>query len=124
MVDTTRYKNKSFPSFDGLRRGGLLKYQFSSWKTSSHLLVQTKTYFRVLKKGKHLSIALEINLLRATILPVSVCLSFMIFREVISSMAYIFSGCVFSSLLLTSILSTYTSIFLSIYLLNILLTNL
>ena len=55
----------------------------------------SKAYFRVLKKGRHLSIALEMNLLRALILPVSIYTSFTIFGEVISNMARIFFGLAF-----------------------------
>lgn len=75
VVDTAKYRNRSLPSFDGLRCGGSLKYWFSSWNAALHSSVQTKAYFRVLKKGRHLSVALEMNLLRVVILPVSDCTS-------------------------------------------------
>ena len=128
-----------------------------------------KACFRVLKKGKHLSVALEMNLWRATILPVSDYTFLTIFGDDISKMAFTFFGLAFIplydtkkprnfpedtpnvhlvkfnfilyclsvskvslrsskwlsySLLLSSILSTYTSTFLLIYLSNIWFTNL
>ena len=117
----------------------------------------------------HLSVAFEMNLLKATTLPMRDCISLIIFGEDISRMALTFLGfssihffdtmklrnfyketpkahldefnfmlyCLnvlnvslrssrwsFSFLLLTSISSTYTSMFLPIYLLNIWFTNL
>ena len=47
----------------------------------------------VLKKGKHLSVAFEMNLLRAAILLINICTSFTVFGEVMSSMACIFQDC-------------------------------
>ena len=47
--------------------------------------------FNVLKKGRHLSVTLEMNLLRAATLPVSFWTSLMVLGEAISMMAYTFS---------------------------------
>ena len=48
--------------------------------------------FKVLKKGRHLFVALETNLLRAATLPVSDCTSLIVFGEDISRIALTFSG--------------------------------
>ena len=71
VVDTTKYKYMSSPSIDGLKRGGLLRYCLSSWKVFSHSSINVKACFSVLKKGRHLFVALEMNLLSIAILPVS-----------------------------------------------------
>ena len=51
-----------------------------------------KACFKVLKKGRHLSVALETNLLRAVAFPVRDCTSLIVFEEDISRMALTFSG--------------------------------
>jgi len=92
VADTAKYKYKFSPSLDGLKRGGLLRYRLSSWNAASHLSVQAKACFNVLKKGKHLSVALETNILRAMILPVSFWTSLIVLGDVMLSMACTFSG--------------------------------
>ena len=72
---------------DGLKRGGLLKYLFNSWNAASHSSVHTNAYFNVLKKGRNLSVALETNLLIATILPVSFWTYLTVLGEAILMMA-------------------------------------
>ena len=57
-----------------------------------HSSVQTKAYFKVLKKRRHLSVTLETNLLRAAILPVRDCTSLIVFGEEILRMAFTFFG--------------------------------
>ena len=49
----------------------MLRYCLSSWKAFSHSSVQTKACFNVLKKGRHLFVAFEMNLLSVAILLVS-----------------------------------------------------
>lgn len=61
MANTAKYKNKLSPSFDGLRSGGLHKKCFSYWKAFSHSSVLANACFRVLKKGRPLSVALKTN---------------------------------------------------------------
>ena len=169
MAETVKYKYKFSPSLDGLKRGGLLRYRLSSWKNASRSSVQAKAWFNVLKKGGHLSVALETNLLRAAILLVSFWTFLTVLGYVMLNMACTFFGFASiplwdimnlknfledtskahllgfnfiwycqrvanvsfrsskwtsSSLLLTSMSSIYTSIFLPICLLNILFTNL
>ena len=68
VADTAKYKYRTFPSFDELGRGGLVKYCLSSWNAFLHSSFQVKTCFRVLKKGKNLFVALETNLLSIAIL--------------------------------------------------------
>ncbi|CAL2256197.1 unnamed protein product [Prunus armeniaca] len=48
---------------------------------------------RALKTGLHLSVDLESNQLRATALPIRLCISFIIEGEFISRMALIWRGC-------------------------------
>ena len=55
-----------------------------------HSFVQTKACFKVLKKGRHLFVTLEMNLLRATTLPVRDYTSSIIFGANISRIALIF----------------------------------
>ena len=57
----------------------------------SHSSVQVKACFSILKKGRHLSIALETNLFSAAILSVNFWTSFTVLGDVISSMTCTFS---------------------------------
>ena len=57
----------------------------------SHSSVQTKACFKVLKKGRHLSVALETNLFRAVTFPVRDYSSLIVFGEDILRMAFTFS---------------------------------
>ena len=82
-----KYSCRLSPSLDGLKRGGLLKYLFNYWNAVSHSSVHTNACFNVLKKGRHLSIALETNLLMATILPVSFWISLTVLGKAILMMA-------------------------------------
>ena len=70
----------------------MFRQHFSSWNAASHSFVQVKAYFKVLKKGRHLSVVLETKLLRAATLLVRDCTSFIVFGEDISIMALTFSG--------------------------------
>ena len=51
-----------------------------------------KAFFRVLKKGRHFSVAFETNRLRATTFPVRDCTSFTAFGEDILRIALTLSG--------------------------------
>ena len=66
------------------------------WLNHGHkikcLHVQWKTCLRVLKKGRHLSVAFETNLFNATTRLVNLCTSLTVLGEVTSSMALIFTG--------------------------------
>ena len=75
---------------DGLSNGGDARYASSSSKAFWHLSVHSKAFFSVLKKGKHLSIALETNLLRAATLPFKLYTFLTFFRGVIFDMAWSF----------------------------------
>ena len=55
------------------------------------LHVQWKACLRVLKKGRHLSVAFETNLFNATTHSVTLCTSLTVLGKVMSSMALIFS---------------------------------
>ena len=74
-----------------LKSGGLDKYSLRAWKATSHSSVHWKACFSVLKNGWHLSMALEMNLFKATIRLVNLYTSFTLLGEVISSMAFTFS---------------------------------
>ena len=65
----------------------MLKYLFNFLNAASHLSVHTKAYFNVLKKGRHLSVALETNLLIAAILSMSFWTSLTVLGEAILMMA-------------------------------------
>ena len=66
-----------------------MRYVFSSsnsfWQSSIH----SKVFFSILKNDRHLSVALETNLLKATTLPLRLCTSLAFFGGAISSMARI-----------------------------------
>ena len=61
-------------------------------RPSGIFLVHSKAFVSVLKNGKHLSITLETNLLRAATLLFKFYTSLMFFGGVISNMAWILSG--------------------------------
>ena len=63
----------------------------SSWNAVSHSSVQAKACDNVVKKGRHLSVALETNLFRAVILPVSFWTSLTVLGKAILMIAYAFS---------------------------------
>ena len=54
---------------DGLNSGGDDRYFFKSSNAFQHSSVHLKDFLSTRKKGKHLSVALETNLFRATIFP-------------------------------------------------------
>ena len=72
--------------------GGELKYVFNVVNASSHFASHWKAFFRTWKKGWHLSLALDMNRLRAAILPVRRCTSFIPDGDGMSSTAFILSG--------------------------------
>ena len=68
------------------------RYIFKSWKALWHLSVHSNAFFRTLKNGKHLSVVLETNLLRAATRPVRDWTSLILYGGFISRIALIFSG--------------------------------
>ena len=70
----------------------MTRYVFKSWKALWHSSVHSNAFFRTLKNGKHLSVALETNLLRAATRPVRDCTSLIFCGGFISRIALIFSG--------------------------------
>ena len=61
-------------------------------KATSHSSVHWKACFSVLKKWRHLSVALETNLFMVATCPISLCTSFTFLDEVMSIMALTFFG--------------------------------
>jgi len=90
--DTARYKYRISLSSGELKSGGLARYSCNWPKASSHSLLQTNVFRRILKKGKHLSFDQEMNRFKAAILPVNCCSCFVVRGACISSTAQIFSG--------------------------------
>ena len=80
------------PLPDERSNGAITRYVFKSLKAFWHSSVHSNAFLRTLKNGNHLSVALEINLLRATTRPVKDWTSLMLCRGFISRIALIFSG--------------------------------
>ena len=72
---------------DVLSNEGDVRYAFISSKALWHSSVHIKAFFSVLKKGKHLFVAQEMNLLRAATFSLKLCTSLMFFGGAISNMA-------------------------------------
>ena len=89
--DTARYRKSSLSGLDGLRSGGDTGYAFNSSNALWHSLVHSKALFRILKNGKHLSVARETNLLSAATLPFRLYTSLTFFEGLISRIAWILS---------------------------------
>ena len=90
--DTARYRKSSLSGLDGLRSGRDTGYAFNSSNALWHSLVHSKALFRILKNGKHLSVAHEMNLLSAATLPFRLYTSLTFFEGLISRIAWILSG--------------------------------
>ena len=69
---TARYRKSGSPSTGFESSGGLLRYYLSALNACSHLSSHKNPLlpFNESKKGRHFSVALEMNLLRAATLPV------------------------------------------------------
>ena len=89
---TARYKNNSSPIMDEHSNGAVTRYVFKSWKALWHSSVHSNAFFRTLKNDKHLSVALETNLLKAVTRPVRNWTSLILYGGFISRIALIFSG--------------------------------
>ena len=55
--ETARYKERASPCWEGLNKGGDVRYTLSSSKDFWHLSVQTNAFLSVLKNGRHLLVA-------------------------------------------------------------------
>jgi hypothetical protein len=71
----------------GIRALELDKYSFSCLNALSHSSDHSKAFCKTLKKGKHLSIDLEMNLFVAAIFPINYCNWFVFFGDCISKTA-------------------------------------
>ena len=89
---TARYKNNSSPIIDELSNGAVTRYVFKSWKALWHSSVYSNAFFKTLKNGKHLSVALETNLLRVATHPIRDWTSLILCGGFISRIALIFFG--------------------------------
>ena len=71
---------------------GLPKYYLSALNAWSHLWSHMNLLlpFNESKKGRHFSMALEMNLLRAATLPVRLCTSLVLLGDRISIRVYVF----------------------------------
>ena len=90
--DTAKYRVRSSPSAGLTRMGGELRYVFNAENASSHFVSHWKAFFKIWKKGWHLSFALDTNRLKAAILHVRRCTSFIPDGDGMSSTAFILSG--------------------------------
>ena len=77
---------------DGLSNGGDERYFFRSSNAFWHSSVHSKDLLSIQKKGRHLSVALETNLFRATTYPFKLCTAFTVLGGSNSKMARTFSG--------------------------------
>ena len=75
------------PGLEGLSNGGEERYTFKSSNACWHLTVHSNDFFNVRKKGRHLSIALEMNLFSATTLLLNLSTSLMFFDDINSIIA-------------------------------------
>ena len=91
---TAKYKYNGSSSTGFESNGGLFRYSLSDINTCSHLSSHKNLLlpFSESKKGRHLSVALEINLLRAATLPVKLWTSFILLGDLMLMRACIFSG--------------------------------
>ena len=92
VCDAAKYKNISSPIFEGLRRGGVIKYCFRLSKAIVHSFVHSNFFLKSLKNGKHLSVDQETNLLRAAICLLRRWTSFTFIRGDISIISLILFG--------------------------------
>ena len=92
VCDTAKYKNRSFPIFERLKRGGVIKYCFRLSKAIVHSFVHSNFFLRSLKNGKHLFVDRETNLLRVAICPLKHWTSFTFVGGDISIIALILFG--------------------------------
>ena len=71
ISDTARYSGNGSPSLGLEKNGGEAKYVFMSQNALSQSLVYSNPsfFFRALKKGWHLSVAFDTNVVKAVILP-------------------------------------------------------
>ena len=90
--DTAKYRVRSSLSIGLTRMGGELKYVFNVVNASSHFASHWKAFFRIWKKGWHLSLALDTNRLKAAILPVRRWTSFIPDGDGMSSTTIILFG--------------------------------
>ena len=84
---TTKYIYNSSPNTNGLNSGAVVKYAFMSSKAFWQSSVHSNAFLRILKNDKHLSMALEINLLKAATRPMSDWTSLIFCGGFISSIA-------------------------------------
>ena len=77
---------------DGLSSGGDERYFFKSSNAFWHSSVHSKDFLSTQKKGKHLSVALEMNLFRAATFPFKLCIAFNVLGGSSYNMARTFSG--------------------------------
>ena len=90
--DKYRYRVSLTIGFE--RIGARPKYSFNFWKASSHSSLYSSPFpfLIALKNEAHLSVDLAMNRLSEVRHPVSLCTSFNVFGENISSRVLIFSG--------------------------------
>ena len=74
------------------RMGGELKNVFNAENASSHFVSHWKAFFKTWKKDRHLSLSLDTNRLKATILPIRRWTSFIPDGGGMSSIAFILFG--------------------------------
>jgi hypothetical protein len=90
--ETAKYRYNTSLGIVRLSKEELVKYLFSWEKASSHSLDHSKAFFKILKKGRHLSVDREMNWFWTANLSVSCWSYFVVFGDCISSIAWIFSG--------------------------------
>ena len=84
---------------DGLSSGGDERYFFKPSNAFWHSSVHSKDFFSTRKKGRHLSVALEMNLFKAATFLFKLCTAFTVLVGSSSNMARTFSGLTFIPLL-------------------------
>ena len=86
-----RYRIRLSPASGLDRMGGVDICFFIAWNATSHSSVHSNFVFprSKLKKGTHLPVDFEMNLLSAAILPVRLCTSLCFYREGMSISAFI-----------------------------------
>ena len=90
--ETTKYKQSSSLGLDGLSNGRDERYTFKFSNAFWHSSIHSNDFFKVQKKGRHLSIAFVTNLFNDAILPFRLYTSLTIFSGVSSIIARTFSG--------------------------------
>ena len=92
--EIARYRVRSSSSEGLTRTGGMgeLRYLFSAANACSQCVSHWKDFFRIWKKGRHLSLALDTKWLSAAILPIRRWTSVMLNGDGMLSTTFILSG--------------------------------